>query len=107
MSLGQREHEIDENLEQIEKLASEAEEGSLLKEQLNPLLQEMEEKREAQSLEIVAFGTISSGKSSVLNLLAGRDVFATDARGGTTVNRNENSMARKGSSHACGHARAW
>ncbi|MCP4095420.1 MAG: hypothetical protein GY748_04160, partial [Planctomycetaceae bacterium] len=37
----------------------------------------------------VAFGTISSGKSSVLNLLAGRDVFATNIRGGTTVTRNE------------------
>ena len=40
-------------------------------------------------MEIVAFGTISSGKSSVLNLLAGRNVFATDTRGGTTVTRNE------------------
>ena len=89
LSIGQREHEIDENIEQIERLATDAEEGSLLKEQLNPLLKEMEEKREAQTLEIVAFGTISSGKSSVLNLLAGRDVFATDARGGTTVTRNE------------------
>jgi len=89
LSMGQREHEIDENIDQVERLASEAQDGSLLKEQLNPLLQEMEQKREAQSLEIVAFGTISSGKSSVLNLLAGRDVFATDARGGTTVNRNE------------------
>ncbi len=57
--------------------------------QLDPLVQELEAKREALTLEIVAFGTISSGKSSVLNLLAGRNVFATDARGGTTVTRNE------------------
>lgn len=89
LSISQRESEIDENIEQIERLASEADDGSLLKGQLDPLLKEMEEKREAQTLEIVAFGTISSGKSSVLNLLAGRDVFATDERGGTTVNRNE------------------
>ena len=89
LSMGQREFEIEENLDQIERLASEAEDGSLLKSQLDPLVKELEEKREAQTLEIVAFGTISSGKSSVLNLLAGRDVFATDARGGTTVNRNE------------------
>ena len=89
LSITQREHEIDENIDQIERLASEADDDSLLKEQLDPLLQEIEQKREAQTLEIVAFGTISSGKSSVLNLLAGRDVFATDARGGTTVTRNE------------------
>ena len=89
LTMGQREYEIDENIDQIEKLAAGAGEDSQLKEQLDPLLKEIEEKREAQSLEIVAFGTISSGKSSVLNLLAGRDVFATDARGGTTVTRNE------------------
>lgn len=89
LSMGQRENEIDENLGQIEKLAAEADNDALLKQQLDPLIKELEEKREAQTLEIVAFGTISSGKSSVLNLLAGRDVFATDARGGTTVTRNE------------------
>jgi len=89
LSIGQRQSEIDENISQVEKLAAEAEDGSNLKGQLAPLLKEIEDKREAQTLEIVAFGTISSGKSSVLNLLAGRDVFATDARGGTTVTRNE------------------
>ncbi len=89
LSIGQRESEIDENIEEIERLASDAQEDTRLKGELDPLLRELEAKREAQSLEIVAFGTISSGKSSVLNLLAGRDVFITDARGGTTVNRNE------------------
>ena len=89
LSMGQRQAEIDENIAQVEKLAADAEDGSNLKGQLDPLLQEIEEKREAQTLEIVAFGTISSGKSSVLNLLAGREVFATDVRGGTTVTRNE------------------
>ncbi|MFK7768871.1 MAG: YcjF family protein [Mariniblastus sp.] len=89
LSMGQRESEIEENIDEIERLAADAENDSQLRDQLDPLLKELEEKREAQTLEIVAFGTISSGKSSVLNLLAGRDVFATDARGGTTVNRNE------------------
>ena len=60
-----------------------------LREQLAPLAKKIEEKRESQSLEIVAFGAISSGKSSLLNALAGRDVFRTDPRGGTTVQRNE------------------
>lgn len=87
MSIGQREREISENLDEIERLKGEGKSDNAS--QLEALMQEFEEKREAQTLEIVAFGTISSGKSSVLNLLAGRDVFATDASGGTTVTRNE------------------
>ena len=46
-------------------------------------------KRETQTLQIVAFGTISSGKSSLLNALAGRDVFRTEVSGGTTTARGE------------------
>ena len=84
MSLSQREKEYEENIDQIESLHKDG-----LDAELDPLIKELEVKREMQTLEIVAFGTISSGKSSVLNLLAGRDVFATDAVGGTTVNRNE------------------
>ena len=50
---------------------------------------ELEAKRESQQLEIVAFGTISSGKSSLLNALAGRPVFRTNVVGGTTATRSE------------------
>ena len=46
-------------------------------------------KREAEQLEIVAFGAISSGKSSLLNALAGRDVFRTNVVGGTTVTHSQ------------------
>ena len=88
MSTGQREREIEENLEQIKELKT-RHSSVEVNAQLEALMREMETKRESQTLEIVAFGTISSGKSSVLNLLAGRDVFATDAVGGTTINRNE------------------
>ena len=88
LTRSQQEREIEENLDQIERLKSNDDKHGL-QAQLDPLLRDLEEKRVAQTLEIVAFGTISSGKSSVLNLLAGRDVFATDARGGTTVNRHE------------------
>lgn len=49
----------------------------------------LESKREARRLEIVAFGTISSGKSSLLNALAGRTVFRADVVGGTTATRSE------------------
>lgn len=89
LSQSQKQFEIDENLSRVEELRKEADEDHQLQAELDPLIAEMEAKREAQTLEIVAFGTISSGKSSVLNLLAGRDVFVTDARGGTTVTRNE------------------
>jgi predicted GTPase len=36
-------------------------------------------------LRLAAFGTISSGKSALLNTLAGEDVFTSDVLGGTTV----------------------
>ena len=60
-----------------------------LQSEIDPLVQDLEEKNREKKLEIVAFGSISSGKSSVLNLLAGRDAFRTDAKGGTTMSRNE------------------
>ena len=89
LSRTQQHREIDENLEQIESLKTKTSSEDGVHQQLDPLVRQMLEKREQQVLEIVAFGTISSGKSSVLNLLAGRDVFATDTRGGTTITRNE------------------
>ena len=89
LSAGQRDREIEENIDEVERLRREAMDEEGLQAELDPLLNEIESKREQQTLEIVAFGTISSGKSSVLNLLAGRDVFKTDVRGGTTVTRNE------------------
>ena len=81
--------EIDENLSEAHDLRSDSSVAEDLRQELDPLVQQVEEKRESQSLEIAAFGTISSGKSSLLNALVGRDVFVTDARGGTTVQRNE------------------
>ena len=94
LSDAQKAAELNENLEQVTNLQSRTSEissqsGQQLADQLEPIVQEIEYKRKSQLLELVAFGTISSGKSSVLNLLAGNDVFATDARGGTTVTRNE------------------
>ena len=80
--------EIDENLASVSDYQDEAASAELRRE-LAPLIRQLEQKREEQTLEIVAFGTVSSGKSSLLNALAGRDVFVTDARGGTTLQRNE------------------
>ena len=89
LSHSQRDHEIQENLKQVDDLRERAGDDPELAKQLDPLLKEIEYKRENLELEIVAFGTISSGKSSVLNLLAGKESFQTDIRGGTTVTRNE------------------
>ncbi|MGI9519536.1 MAG: YcjF family protein [Pirellulaceae bacterium] len=89
LSYDQMTREVDNNLQSIESLGEGAGDSPAIQQELQPLVGQVENKREQQTLEIVAFGTISSGKSSVLNLLAGREVFATHVRGGTTVNRNE------------------
>lgn len=89
LTIAQQASEIDQNLDRLAELQRRDDRGGQLQAEIDPLLQAFREKRETLSLEIIAFGTISSGKSSVLNLLAGRDAFATDVRGGTTVTRNE------------------
>jgi hypothetical protein len=81
--------EIQTNLDSIFQLHDDPHIAEDVKQHLEPMLREFSEKRETNQLEIVVFGTISSGKSSLLNALAGRDVFQTDAKGGTTVTRNE------------------
>lgn len=88
LSASQKQHEIEENLAQIENLTASTDDTAVAQ-QLAPLVRDIEYKRARQTLEIVAFGTISSGKSSVLNLLGGRQIFSTDVRGGTTITRNE------------------
>jgi len=89
LSYDQMQREVDENLQSVDDMGGQAGDSTDLRSELDPLVGQVEHKREQQTLEIVAFGTISSGKSSVLNLLAGRDVFQTNVRGGTTVTRNE------------------
>ena len=89
MSVSERKAEVDENLAEVETLKNDPNLTPELREELLPMLNLIEEKQDQQKLEIVAFGTISSGKSSLMNALAGRDVFQTDLRGGTTVERNE------------------
>ena len=89
LSPQQRQQEIDQNLAQVQDLRGDLAVSAPLQSELDSLIHELEEKRENQELQIAAFGTVSSGKSSVLNALAGREAFATDARGGTTVHRNQ------------------
>ena len=89
LSEAEREQQLLENLSQVEQLKGDVDLGEEVRWELDPLADRIEEKRSQQKLEIVAFGAISSGKSALLNALAGRDVFATDPRGGTTIQRNE------------------
>jgi small GTP-binding protein len=81
--------ELKENLAAAEDLKAELPADEMLRRELDPLAAKIVAKQESRRLEIVAFGAISSGKSSLLNSLAGRDIFATDPKGGTTLQRNE------------------
>jgi small GTP-binding protein len=85
----EREHELEENLATVEGMRVDLPTTDDLLREIEPLSRQIEEKRESQQLELVAFGAISSGKSSLLNALAGQDVFQTDLKGGTTAKRNE------------------
>lgn len=88
LSVEQMDRETDENLAAVKDLREVTRDPAVANE-ITPLVDAVQYKRQQQTLEIVAFGTISSGKSSVLNSLAGRDMFATDVRGGTTTRRGE------------------
>ncbi|MGE0757785.1 MAG: YcjF family protein [Pirellulaceae bacterium] len=89
LSSAEREAEFRANLAAANDLKAELPSLEVFRQQIEALQGRIAEKQESQHLEIVAFGSISSGKSSLLNALAGREVFQTDARGGTTTVRNE------------------
>ncbi|WP_158545348.1 YcjF family protein [Bremerella cremea] len=88
LSSDERRNELEENLRNISDLQGEMFDGDF-RDQVDPMIDRIEAKLEGGHLEIIAFGTISSGKSSLLNALAGRDTFSTDIVGGTTVRRNQ------------------
>ncbi len=52
-------------------------------------LRDLAAKLDATRIEIAAFGMVSRGKSSVLNALAGKDLFRTGVTHGTTTTRGE------------------
>ncbi len=89
MSAAQQGHELTENLAAGREYAGGDRVSPEMRAEIAASIAELEAKREAQQLEIVAFGTISSGKSSLLNALAGRPVFRTNVVGGTTATRSE------------------
>ena len=89
MSEADREAEILTNVKDIRTLAEDPSLPAEVRAPLREGLEELTAKQAAQKLEIVACGTISSGKSSLLNPLAGREIFRADVQGGTTQQRNE------------------
>ncbi len=89
MSTGQKQSELAENLATGRSFAGDSNVSAELRSEVEQELRELEEKQEGSRLEVVAFGTISSGKSTLLNSLAGRDAFAADVVGGTTSMRSE------------------
>ncbi|OHB78460.1 MAG: hypothetical protein A2W31_00105 [Planctomycetes bacterium RBG_16_64_10] len=89
LSHRQRQREVAKNLALGDQLARVAEMADELRAEIRQRVLALQAKQASQKLEIVAFGSISSGKSSLLNALAGRDVFHTEVVGGTTPCRNE------------------
>lgn len=87
LTTGEKQKQLRENLREIERVQQDLD--LEVRQALQPLLESFERKQNAETLEIVAFGSISSGKSSLLNALAGREVFASDLRGGTTLRRSD------------------
>lgn len=78
--------ELGDNLQQSRDFAWGLDSKSALRTEVERAIADLESKRETKKLEIVAFGTISSGKSSLLNALAGREAFQSNVVGGTTTN---------------------
>lgn len=89
MSSLQQNQELVDNLAAGKTYAASGGISPEVRAEMEAAIGELEAKRETSRLEIVAFGTISSGKSSLLNALAGRDVFRSSVIGGTTTTSSE------------------
>jgi uncharacterized protein (DUF697 family)/GTP-binding protein EngB required for normal cell division len=89
MSHAELQAELADNLAGGQAVADDEHASAELRRQLKKQLETLAAKQDQQRLEIVAFGAISSGKSSLLNALAGRQAFAADVIGGTTSARCE------------------
>jgi len=89
MSSAEKEAELGENLGSSRQFAEDENVSSELRAEIQQGLEELDSKQSNCQLEIVAFGTVSSGKSTLLNALAGRQVFAADVVGGTTAAQGE------------------
>jgi len=89
MSAAEKERELRDNLGTSREFTGDTNVSAELRAEIDQGLVKIEAKQQCARLEIVAFGTISSGKSTLLNALAGRQVFASNVIGGTTTTRSE------------------
>ena len=89
LSASERKAEVADNLAAGRDYASTSKIGARLRAEIEKAAAELQAKHDQRQIEIVAFGTISSGKSSLLNALAGREVFQSSVVGGTTTTRSE------------------
>ncbi|MDQ3707278.1 MAG: GTP-binding protein [Chloroflexota bacterium] len=78
---------VQETLAEFER--NTVDENHALTEELTELT-EMSDKLKAGHLDIVVFGEINTGKSSMINALIGREVAEVDIRGGKTVKESFN-----------------
>jgi len=76
--------EISKNIKEAKRAVDDADKDPGFRKALEDASRRIEYRLEQEVLEIAAFGTISSGKSSLLNALAGRKVFDVAIPGGTT-----------------------
>jgi uncharacterized protein len=85
MTVGEKEVVVTTTLSDIEVMIGSAKTDGDGSTDLREKARNIKESLNSGQLRIAAFGTISSGKSALLNTLAGEDVFASDVVGGTTV----------------------
>jgi ribosome biogenesis GTPase A len=85
MSESEKEGMVTATLDDIKKLIDRETTAGAAHTDAGTKLEEIQQSLESGELRIAAFGTISSGKSALLNTLAGEEVFSSDVVGGTTV----------------------
>ncbi len=76
--------EIQKNLNEARKISRQSGKDGDFSRAIEEGSRRIQFRLENTVLEIAAVGTVSSGKSSVLNALAGQDIFDTNVAGGTT-----------------------
>ncbi len=99
MSAGQIARETRKHIRRAEKSQqSPTQAGSIAPAQreLRDELRNLDRKSSESTLEVIVFGAINGGKSSLLNAICGQERFATDVVGGATTQSSEISFPGKG-----------
>ncbi len=89
MTRSERQNEIAHQLHEARAVTADPGFPVEARRSLEAAARELAAKQSTERLEIVACGAVSSGKSSLLNALAGGEMFKTDVKAGSTLRRNE------------------